>query len=380
MSALHAALTHAVAVALALGGCGRIGFDDTGAGDGLVITPAVARSNLNTTTAFAATGGMPPYTFTLTGPGSLDAATGRFRAPSFPGTAMVTASDAAGDAATAEISFGGDHVYVVGGFVNDLPRDEVWRTVDGVQWEVVGTLPMPLGSASVLVFDDQLIVLGGAVAPDGASFDTVWRSTDGVTWTEHGQLPRGFHAQGAAVFRDRLWLAGGIDAQLLFADVVWSSADGTSWRIEPPLPIGIHGAMLMPFDDTLWLVAGHDTAGQAAPIYARGDDGSWRPIGGVPIAGEYHGVTVRGDRLWVAGGVGLGDRVVTTTDGTAWVDVSRLPIPRLYLSLLEHQDELWVVGGIPSPTLRSADGTSWSSYAPFPVELDGGVAVSFTPR
>lgn len=366
-----------VALVVACSGCGRIGFDEAP----LALAPATSRSNLNTRTTFVASGGTPPYTFAITaGSGTLDAVTGEFRAPSYPGAASVEVIDAAGAVATAEIDFGGDALYAVGGYVNDVARDEVWRSTDGATWEVVGRLPAARGGGALVVLEDRLIYAGGSNGPEGTSFAEVWASTDGIAWAELGQLPAPMYASATAVFEGRMWLVGGRLADESYATRVLSSRDGATWQAEPSLTVGLHGGEAAVVDDALWLVAGHESANQTAAIWARRGDGSWTANGDVPVAGEYHAVTVHAGELWVAGGLGLRDRVVTSSDGTTWADHQRLPLDRDYATLIGWQDALWVVAGIPAMTWRSDDGAAWSVAGSFPALTTGSSIVQFTPR
>jgi N-acetylneuraminic acid mutarotase len=363
-------------------GCGRIAFDPTKDGDtsNLAITPATSRTNLNTTTMFVATGGEPPYSFRIAqGPGEIDGTLGRFMAPSVPGTSTVEVVDSNGEMRTAEVSYGGDELFFVGGHVNNNAIDEIRRTTDGTQWDVVGHLPEARGDGSLLVFENKLWFLGGTLVTDTTPFDEVWTSPDGIEWTLTGQLPVAGATHAAAVYRGRIWIAGGQIAGDNYVTDVWSPADGVSWQIEPGLPRGLHGAELLVYADDLWLIAGHEQAGQTASVRRRTGTGSWPLIGNVPDAGEYHAAITRNGKMWVAGGLGLGDRVVTSSDGIAWTDVATLPMSRTHARTVAFRDEVWVVGGIPTQTIHSVDGTTWSMAAPIPIAIEGGDAAAFTP-
>ena len=63
---------------------------------GLAISPASAQVTAGGTTAFSATGGTPPYTYSISGSGSIDTNTGLYTAPaSAPASATVQVTDAA---------------------------------------------------------------------------------------------------------------------------------------------------------------------------------------------------------------------------------------------------------------------------------------------
>ena len=127
-----------VVVFVAVAACGRVGFDPP---DTLGIEPASARTNLNTRTAFTAVGGLPPYTFAISaGTGDIDVATGVFHAPEFPGAATIQVTDGTAATAVAQVSFGGDYLYYMGGF-DTTAHAEVWRSTDGIAWQVIGQIP-----------------------------------------------------------------------------------------------------------------------------------------------------------------------------------------------------------------------------------------------
>lgn len=158
---------------LALVGCGRVGFDEQCGVDALEISPTSARANVDSLLQFDATGGCPPYRFTQTGPGEVDL-DGRYATTSRAGTAEVIVTDSLGDTARATLEIGGTSLWFVGGAVNDVPKDEIWRSEDGLAWTMVGTLPARVRGAVTLVFDDRIWVIGGTDVQDT---DAVWAFT-----------------------------------------------------------------------------------------------------------------------------------------------------------------------------------------------------------
>jgi hypothetical protein len=363
-------------------GCGRIGFDNHVADSSAPLTVSVSptRANLSSNVDVSVAGGSPPYTLSTSG-GTLDDTARKLRTPSNAGTVVVTATDQAGDTATASVSCGGDFIYVVGGF-DTAAHDEVWRTADGVQWTVVGRLPAARTSGELVVFDDQLFYFGGwRDQPDGIPTNTAWSSPDGATWSSIGTLPQVVAAARGVAYLGRIWLIGGITTGQSYTSTVLTSSNGITWSTEAPLPFLGHEIVVMEYRDQLWTVAGHHDIGQSDALHVSSDGAAWTALTGkVPAPGEYNGVAVHANRLWVAGGVGLRARVVSTADGITWTDAAPMPAARDYLSLLSFKDELWIVSGKPAETLHSVDGTMWTSLPAFPRLLEGVRAVQFTPR
>ena len=356
-------------------GCGRVGFDALD----LQISPSTTRSNLNTITQFVATGGEPPYTFVLeSGTGELDQA-GTFRAATYPGAATVAVTDASGDVARASITFGGDYLYYMGGF-ETVPRADVYRSFDGITWDLIGALPGGRSWGATWVFDDAMYYAGGDTDGSGNIFyDQVFRSVDGVTWNQIGTLPIPMEIPGAAVFKGRLWVFCGAQFGNGYRRDILSSADGVTWRTEGQFPIGIHGAEVIVYKDRLWSLAGHISSGQTNVSFVSDDGVNWTALPAFPAPGEYLAPTVSGDRMWAAGGLGLADRVVWSTDGMTWTDADRLSASRVDARLVEMRGELWIIGGQPATTLHSVSGVGWASAGSFPVSVIGGRMLQFTP-
>ena len=90
----------------ALGGCNNSAFFTTLGNKievpQLLISPTTATVPANGSTTFSASGGVPPYTYSITsGPGTINAGTGLYTAPASPGVAVIQVKDKQGTTATA---------------------------------------------------------------------------------------------------------------------------------------------------------------------------------------------------------------------------------------------------------------------------------------
>ena len=70
----------------------------------LEISPVTAKIITLTTASFSGTGGLFPYSYSVTGGGTINPATGLFTAPAIAGSSMVTVTDGAGQTATSNIT------------------------------------------------------------------------------------------------------------------------------------------------------------------------------------------------------------------------------------------------------------------------------------
>lgn len=182
----------------------------------------------------------------------------------------------------------------------------IQRTDDHRAWREVGvspTLPKVV-FYSAASFDGAMWIIGGY---DGkVESDDVWRSVDGLEWRRVTQAaPFGPRMGSKAVtFRDRLYLIGGGRLDGPSNNDVWSTADGKAWRretgaIDDAAPVGFTPVV---FDDRLWLV-GANRSGRFASEMLVSDDGRkfrgvsapWSPRGGVAV-------WIAKDQLYLTGG------------------------------------------------------------------------------
>jgi hypothetical protein len=178
----------------------------------------------------------------------------------------------------------------------------------------------------VLVFNNQLWVIGGQEVPEGlvpppnpyptepVLYDDVWTSSDGMNWSKVGSIP---HALGMicgeVVFDNQMWIIGGGtygDAVQGFAGAayneVWSSYDGINWTVHTSAPWAArkwHNIAV--FDNRMWVLAGGagDGSGDRNDVWYSADGDHWTELPGTPWV-ERHAasVFVLNDALYVTGG------------------------------------------------------------------------------
>ncbi|NHZ71127.1 MAG: hypothetical protein GWP18_05750 [Proteobacteria bacterium] len=91
----------------------------------------------------------------------------------------------------------GAYFAIGGAEAQDEPRDAIWRSTDGLAWEMVLVNP-DYGYIADVVYGNQGYLVVGWSGDTGAA---VWHSTDGVTWTGPNHDPdvftdTWFHAAG----------------------------------------------------------------------------------------------------------------------------------------------------------------------------------------
>jgi len=222
-----------------------------------------------------------------------------------------------------------DKLWILGGVDDNFhPIDDVWNSVDGVQWTKVveQALWTQLGP-QVAVFHDRLWLFGARgprLESGGWAWEGIWSSADGITWSEVTSSPT-WQGQGSdlkwgygvTVFQDRLWVVGG-DSTCLDREV-WSSPDGVNWSCvtqQAPWPARNHFSLAV-HDNRLWVAGGYGNCGQGFlnDVWYSTDGAKWTEAG----AGAWHergACTAAGfnDALWVFGGTYVEGGYMSTHD------------------------------------------------------------------
>lgn len=216
--------------------------------------------------------------------------------------------------------------------------NDIWNSDDGITWTRVrehADFP-PIRSASVVLFNNTLYMIGGWSPHDGLEYENgIWQSTDAVNWKKVVQKPPypGREGQIVREFKGKLWLIGGVNyfGRKTFNDV-WSSDDGIHWTV----------------------------ATTSAPWHSRWD----------------HDVGIINGKLWLCGGmnfggVGYGDEW-SSDDGVHWnLVTSAAPWgARQGQGIAEVQGYMWLISGLNSATNEgsgdawyTADGIHWQQTA-----------------
>jgi len=343
--------------------------------------------NYNSRVTFNATGGVPPYTFSVaTGEGTIDGTTGAFFSPGFAGSTRVRVTDTAGDADELAVEVGGDTLYYAGGRETvDITflthADDVWSSTDAVTWTPAGLLPFNLYNGVMLVLEDALWFIGGR--EDLTTWHSeVWRSTDGATWSVIGNLPAPRAAHEGAIFQERIWIVGGYNAGTTFA-TVWSSADGVAWTDHPPFPTSTYGGTLASFDGRLWYIGGYNDSVSFDDVWSTSDGNTWTELTAVLPAPCHSSAFTRfeGSEYLVGGEEAACETdVVRRAAGSAWGSIATLAFTAENGTAEVFRNEMIFAGGNSDRVMSSTDGVTWSPKGTLPAIRNGGQLVAFSVR
>ncbi len=368
--------------------CGRFGFGDQPPlmtdpdACALAIDAGAARINFNTHRTITTSGGIEPLAFTLDDAAlaKIDSASGELAAYAQPGTIQVTATDAGGCAASAELIIGGDLFWYAGGTVNSVPTNQVLRSTDGLDWTMVGNLPAARSIGALVTFRDRLWWIAGS---DGAPRNEIFVSDNGTTWTQFStNAPAAAASFAYTVFEDYFYFVGGNGN----AGAVFRTADMVDWVRIGDLPDDNHGGSLAAVGGQLIYASGHNsTVGLFDWVLTSPDGAAWTQVGTLPVPREYSGVIVVSDRMYIVGGQNTTPTAQTavssTADGVTWTVEPPLPAGRAFGAVVRNGDTLLSIGGTDMGGVwRGSAGGAWTTATSlFPIPRTGGRAAVFTP-
>lgn len=253
----------------------------------------------------------------------------------------------------------------------------------GAAW-LVATGDPPYGDRldpAVVSHEGHIYLIGGH-APTQWHND-VWRSRDGVDWEllidNAPWSPRSTHL--AVSHKGRIWMMGGYDG--LTKNDVWSSAEGQEWREElsnAPWASRTHFQLLV-LEDHIYLLGGQGSWKRKSDVWRSADGVTWEELtSAAPWRPRSHfAATVHNNRIIVtAGGYFDFDRrldeynighyvylndVWASDDGATWEQLTESAefSPRILAHLASVDGLLYLVGGDDDMEIGAHNRMTWVS-------------------
>ena len=107
-------------------------------------------------------------------------------------------------------------IYVIGGKHLDSSFNEIWKSTDGIEWNLVTPstdIFSPRYSHTATVHNNKVWIVGGVTGPLDETHIDFWYSENMEDWTEYdGPLPatEGLIQHAALSYNEELWLFGGL--------------------------------------------------------------------------------------------------------------------------------------------------------------------------
>lgn len=235
-------------------------------------------------------------------------------------------------------------------------------------WSALPDLPVARShiTASALVRDGRLVVLGGTENGNVASDDVFSFDPQARQWVRLPSLPAGRKTPVAGLVGDAILVATGSGSS-----TTWSGSPGGRWEVGPGMPVALGEVAGGIVGGSLYLVG----EGSAATLAHDLATGAWRSgLAQRPYIGHHHAAEVVADRLYLLGGLGSGAGRVQVYDPALnrWTLAPSMPFAAGSSASAVIGGRVYVAGGIvgSSTTTQAAvfdpqKGT-WQAIAPMP--------------
>ncbi|MCH9705066.1 MAG: hypothetical protein K0U15_02925, partial [Proteobacteria bacterium] len=220
------------------------------------------------------------------------------------------------------VFYAGD-IYVLGGVDSNGILDEVWRSKDGVSWQLVGNLPDGgRREPGLAVLNNKMVLFGGranVLYGDGANVSSIWESIDGINWQllSSNGLPDSVDGVTYAVMDNILYVVSKADAAALRN--LWSTGDGTNWTLHSNTFASEYVADAAVLNGTLFLIEhAYSSSSERMVHYSSTPAVSWNsyPLASqIPFSTDVEVVAYDDQIVYMNGG---------TTNPQIWVSESGL--------------------------------------------------------
>ena len=224
-------------------------------------------------------------------------------------------------------------------------------------WETGPDLPRPLHHAMAVVYDGEMVVIGGWVPTGGALDGIVSNRVYALRhdkWVELAPLNHARAGGAAAVVGDKLIVTGGQDDRRLVAST--EVFDGTSWSEVAAMPTPRDHLAAVSDGRYYYAVGGRElSADQNLGVVERYDptDDHWDELPKMPTPRGGLGAAIVGTRLVTVGGEGPTSVFNTVEaldlDTNAWSTLPPMKTPRHGLAVLATGQTLFAIDGAVVP-------------------------------
>ena len=255
-----------------------------------------------------------------------------------------------------------DKIWVLGGWDGTKNLNDVWSSVDGINWVEESARPgssvgwLGRNGHGSVVFRGRIWILGGG-GDVMKKYNDVWSSVDGINWVEESARPGvivgwlGRNGHSSVVFRNKIWILGGFTDMMGYLDDVWSSTDGRKWVKEDMdgTPWNTRfGSDVVVFDDKMWMLGGFGGGLDKGDVWFSADGREWTEAVAFHVGDDIyaHLSVVFEGRIWTIGGTMENSVWSSANPLSGWVKENKAVwAGRSLHKGAVFQDKIWILGG-----------------------------------
>jgi len=277
----------------------------------------------------------------------------------------------------------GDYIYMTGGNTNaaGVRVAEVWRTKDGISWELLTDTPGWSARAAhgFVYFNGLFWVFGGS--EQAAFLNDVWSSPDCITWTERTAAAAWSvrHEFAYCLHKGEIYLSGGYGGGG-YRQNIYKTSDMINWALVANLPQAVREHVMFSFGGNLYCYYG-DNGASSHVVYRSIDNGAnWVNLGNAAygVRREHCGlIDEEGENLAIVGGYNTATStsyhdVWETDDGFNFTEIAQINAytERSDFCFVHHNKRLYIFGGTPDTGVTYLNDV-WESPAEPYAEFSG---------
>lgn len=139
---------------------------------------------------------------------------------------------------------------------------------DGTQWVSISTLPYDFRNGGVIVYNDEIYIVGGAYANNSNTSRNSVYKFNGITWSQLTNSPISNTDFNLVVYNGRIYMLGGRYGSGSTTVYKYTySFDGTTWRRETDMPAVRFSSLATVFNGRIHVFGGINTSGSSSSSY-----------------------------------------------------------------------------------------------------------------
>ena len=242
---------------------------------------------------------------------------------------------------------------------------EIVVTSEGLMINRRTSMPYPFGYGCAVVYNDQIIILGGD-RKDRDSFD--FYSWNGDKWDSTiPSLPYTLNKGCAVVYNNEIHILGGYQGSSY--DYRYRKAHykcipyDRNWESVSTLPYDFVGGSAVVYDGCIHILGGYVYSLGTETKHYKWDGTEWSEVSTLPYEFYYGSAVVYNNEIHILGGA-KNNTAHYKWDGTEWSEVSMLPYEFYYGSAVVYDGCIHILGSCSSSDTYTKyykwDGSSWT--------------------
>ncbi len=226
-----------------------------------------------------------------------------------------------------------NEIHIMGSYASSSHYKKHYKW-NGTEWASVSTLPYDFYYGEAVVYNNEIHIMGS-----GGSRQYHYKY-DGTEWTSVSTLPYEFCRGSAVVYNNEIHIMGSISYKKYHYKY-----DGTEWTSVSTLPYDFYGGSAVVYNNEIHIMGSYASSSHYKKHY-KWDGSSWTSVSTLPYGFREGSVILYNNEIHIMGSdVSDSRRCHYKYNGTAWASVSTLTYDFYNGSAIVYHDICYIIGG-----------------------------------